>query len=285
MHPRVGMPSRTRRRSPLTCRRRRRDRDARGRHRLRPRSRGRYDDAPRATAPAGVEERGSVRARRRSAAPRSCRARPRALATGRRHGATRVPGRPARVRDRRLLATERPPRRARRHRARAAAGPAPSTTERIGAPARRRRSPTWPPRTRAFCPRTRHIVGPATGQASRTARRPVARAARTTCGTLRRATGRVPRRCRSARAEGGPAPTRPDRTDEGVTTPCQIGAETSSRRSACACSRSAGVLIGRNRPREPRRGTSRYWAGMKADTSWYSRSSCTARRPSTSLRT
>jgi hypothetical protein len=279
------MRSHTHRQSPRTCRRHRRDRPSRGRHRGRPRSRVRFDDAPRATARAGAEARGSGRARRRSVAPRPCRARPRARATGRLHGATRAPGHPARERGRPRRDAEPPPRRARRHRVRAAGVHAPSTSERTAAPARRRRSPTGPWRMRAFCQRTRHIDVPATGQVSRTARRPAARAGRTTRDTQRRAAGRAPRRSRTARAEGCPAPARLDRTDEAVTTPCQIGAETSSRRSSCARSRSAGVLIGRNRPREPRRGTSRYCAGTKADSSWYSRSSCTARRPSTSLST
>ena len=45
-------------------------------------------------------------------------------------------------------------------------------------------------------------------------------------------------------------------------------AATSSRRSSCARSRSAGVLIGEKRPRGPRRGTSRYCVGTIAETSW-----------------
>ena len=44
-------------------------------------------------------------------------------------------------------------------------------------------------------------------------------------------------------------------------------AATSSRRSSCARSRSAGVLIGEKRPRGPRRGTSRYCVGTIAETS------------------
>ena len=139
--------------------------------------------------------------------------------------------------------------------------------------ARRRRSPSAPSRTRAFGPehsaqrRTGH--GPGEPQRSHTggARRV------SDAGTRRRARDPAGSQTRSAPGAARSS-TRTPSTLRGkrhgfVPSSCQIGdAETSSRRSSCARSRSAGVLIGKKRPRGPRRGTSRYGVGTNADTSW-----------------
>jgi hypothetical protein len=160
-----------------------------------------------------------------------------------------------------------------------------SCRERRRVRVRRRRSPTEPRRSRASDPRTRHSGARATDRASRSARTAGGRGGSVRGDRSRRVLPPAARRRRSARAARGREPARLDRTDESLTPSCQIGAETSSRRSSSARSRSAGVLIGRNRPRGPRRGTSRYCASTNAETSWYSRSSCTAGRPSTSFST
>ena len=63
------------------------------------------------------------------------------------------------------------------------------------------------------------------------------------------------------------------------------GAASSSRRSGRTRSTSAGTFTGMNRPRGPRRGTTRYVVGTLSESSWYSRSSCTAGSPSTCFST
>ena len=196
----------------------------------------------------------------------------------RRLAPTRARDRPVRVPARRRAAAARPRQGLRPPRERVAAFHAPSTPGRARVPSRRRRSPSARSRTRAASLRTRRSDAPATGPATRSGRTRAARAASTSWRSSRTALVPASRRSRTARGARDRARAPFEGTRAGVTTPQrsragsspdQIGdAETSSRRSSCARSRSAGVLIGEKRPRGPRRGTSRYCAGTNAETSW-----------------
>ena len=275
---RCDRPSHTRRRSRPTCRRRRRRRPPAARRPERSRSRGRSGDARRATSRAAAGELACARGRRATEGPTWIRVPWRATALGRRLAPTPARDRPGRAPARRRAPAARPRRGSRRPHGQVVAFHAPSRPERARVPSRRRRSPSARSRTRAACPRTRRSDAPATGPATRSGRRRAARAASTTWRSSRTALVPASRRSRTARGARGRARAPFDGTRAGVTTPRrsradsspdQTGdAETSSRRSSCARSRSAGVLIGEKRPRGPRRGTSRYCAGTNAETSW-----------------
>jgi hypothetical protein len=243
-----------------------------------PRSRERSSGARRARAHAAGEARASEQGRRAPDTPRSPRSPSRAPAQARRLAATRARDRPGPGPARRPTAARRPRRRRPPRLVQADGVPAPSRRGRTLVPGRRRGSRRGRSRRRAAFPCTPHTAAPAMAPASHSARRRAAGVASGTRRISRRARCPAPRRSRTARVERDRAGAPSDGRPSGLTAPCQPcasslagqtgGAETSSRRSSWARSRSAGVLIGEKRPRGPRRGTSRYCAGTNADTSW-----------------
>lgn len=241
-----------------TCRRRRRCIRLVERMPRRRRSHGRCGAAQRATSHVGEEAGDCARGRRGRELARSARAPSREHEPEHLLDAIRVPGHPARERGTPPRADRASRRRDGRRCERVRDVRVPSTPGRARAHARRTRWPSARSRTRDVGRHTLHTGVQATALAIHSVRRPAERAASVRRGTWR--TGRPParRRRHSARGEGDPAPARLERTRERVTSSCQIGAEMSSRRSLSERSRSAGVLIGRKRPRSPRRGTSRY---------------------------
>ena len=260
------MPSHTRRRSRPTCRRRRRRRPPAGRRRARSRCRGRSGGARRATARAAAESARARRGRRATGTPhvepssvrertrRDVASLPGALRIAR-HGYERVDGgrRHDLGEDRGGLAGEPPP---------STLLPRPNERACLGVVDDRRaraREREPPPRALGAAPHRPRPRRPAAvaDAAARAASNVVAQrshSARPGVSQIAHRSGstRSSTRTRSTvRATGVTTPQR-SRADS---SPDQIGdAETSSRRSSCARSRSAGVLIGEKRPRGPRRG-------------------------------
>ena len=233
------------------------------RHAARARVRGRtgrvdvVDDAHVATAPRRARRRCRGRSRRRSLERQSALSRKRLAplehlerleiphilpsscasardgTSPRRHARSGSPG--TGTRSRRRPASGRSPRRVRAaSRASASAAALLPRSERTLSPARRRRSPSAPPRTRACSRRTRRTAEPATARASHSARRAEGEAARTSPRHSRRASARtLADRAALGQDEIQSTHGRPyERLERSVTSSCQIGAETSSRRSS-----------------------------------------------------
>ena len=235
-----------------------------------------YAPSIRARVVARPTEPGERAARRALPTP----ARARAQGTPRDDDPARASGRgpQGRTRAPRPLAVRASRRRPQPRSARGGADRAPSRPRRASGRCRRRRSPREQTRRKAAVLGTRRSDESARRPASRSARRAAAPLARGCRDSHRRTRFRSFRTRRSDEEGEDRAQHRRYRPicHEIVTASCQDGASrysskdvaNSSRSGSRAASRSAGVLIGMNRPRGPERGTTRYVVGTNAVSSW-----------------
>jgi hypothetical protein len=228
------MPARRRLPSLRRCRRRRRGRRTQAPQHERPRFHGRSGGARRARDLADAGGPDSVRGHPPREAPRSAPAPLRAFAAEPRRASRLAPRRQAPRRATPRPAVGRPRISARQPRARACVGHAPSMRPRRSGRARRRRSPTWPGRTRVAAPSTRHSGARATAQGIRSARTPAERAGSASVGTRRTERGRANRRSRTAPAARDRARAPSDATRQCVTTSCRVRVRSAAPRGARA---------------------------------------------------